>query len=146
MGDLCDGPFSAVTADFDGDGRPDVAYSCIRGAELAVLSNGGGRDNFAFTTLNTARGAWLATGDLTGDGVADIVGLTRERSIESTMTLVASDRAGGFEEHSRQTVAGHTTVPYLEDTDRDGGLDVITLAWHGRPPGRLTIWPSDCAR
>ncbi len=63
----------AVRDDFDGDGRADLMLSCL--VQSCVSLYHGTEAGFEFgVTLNVPDASYLATGDLDGDGLADIVG------------------------------------------------------------------------
>jgi uncharacterized protein (TIGR03437 family) len=69
------GPTSMVTADFNGDGKPDLA---VWSTPPEILPGAGGGSFQTAVPINAAGGAGLAyiglaTGDLNGDGKADLV-------------------------------------------------------------------------
>lgn len=74
----------AVTADFNRDGRPDVAVSGPSGGVELLLGLGEGRfSDFQISSVQAAE--WLASGDFNGDGVTDLAAAL----VEPTGTQIA---------------------------------------------------------
>ncbi len=75
---LGDGPTSILAADFNGDGRPDIASANNRSQDISVALNRGDRTfsvSQSFSVVDDDRTIALATmthGDFTGDGVVDL--------------------------------------------------------------------------
>ncbi|HUB09041.1 MAG TPA: VCBS repeat-containing protein [Myxococcales bacterium] len=89
---------SAVAADFDGDGRPDIA---VAARELYVLHNrgGGAFDGPTAYATELSVASWLAAGDFDGDGRIDLaVGnyLGAGPRLGPAIQLFLNDAEGGF--------------------------------------------------
>lgn len=118
-----------VTADFDGDGKIDVATSNIVNYELSVLLNTSvaGQINFAPRTVLTATDAlyYLATGDIDGDGKPDLVATSY---LGGTYTIFLNQSTPGNLSFSRQPVAAAGLTPnmvLLTDLNSDGRPDML---------------------
>ena len=71
-----DFPTSLITADFNGDGRADLASGSTPGSTLRVyLSNGDGTFTTPFVNPNDTRG--IGAGDFNADGKTDLVAVQR---------------------------------------------------------------------
>lgn len=113
-------PTAMVSADFDRDGRPDLAVANRIEHSVSILLNrtpmGSSTAHFApaFEILLDGAPVDLATGDLDGDGRPDLVVAHRD---ESSLTLLRNDSK--LAHFSKQTVrlSGHpafvTTVPQV---------------------------------
>ncbi len=142
------GPSSITTADFNGDGWPDLAVAHDRYIEFGnsmsvMLSNGAG--GFLNGQVYTLPGGTRAidSGDLTGDGAPDIVvGNETNRFV-----VMRNDGDGTFTQGA--TVPGYTagSIPelpciHLADVDLDGDLDVFfsNQDTGGIGSGGLALW------
>src|SRR5205807_1926162 len=73
---------SGAAADFNGDGRLDLAYSSFAFSGVSVLLGlGDGRTFVPPGTISNAIRATPLVADLTGDGVADLTVLNRKGEI-----------------------------------------------------------------
>jgi hypothetical protein len=122
-------PSGLITADFNGDGWPDVATSNSAGYSVSVLLNrgtgSGGLMNSVNYSLNYnhSSGVSLKPGDIDGDGDLDIVSIT---SSQNHLQILTNNGDGTFQDY-REEIAGHTPRDFiLADFDSDGDLDVAT--------------------
>ena len=124
-------PFGVVSADFDGDGKFDIATANNNGNSISVLRN----TSSAIGTISFASRPWdfgsgispynLALGDFNSDGKPDIV--TVNRIGETVSVLMNTGVVGNVDFTARKDYltllkAGVTNVA-SGDLDGDGYLD-----------------------
>ncbi|MFN3648141.1 MAG: FG-GAP repeat domain-containing protein [Armatimonadota bacterium] len=136
---------SAAVADFNGDGRPDVAAASED--EVAWYDRGGGKSFWARTLVHrrTERTGslatdWLLAHDLDGDGDLDLI---THSPVSGNLAWFENPGAGAAADDSGWTwrlidnlpgVRGHA----LEDLNRDGRPELIAnyegaIAWYPVP-------------
>ena len=140
--------YNLVTADFNGDGFPDVAYSGARssnltqpGFEVMLGSLHGAQGAPTFVPVAPAGcGAWtewIAAGDVTGDGKADIVA-TVVNSANSgcpnnQVAVLTGLGTGKFNAKPVYYSTGSTAQSYdvfLQDLNGDGKPDLVVSNWN----------------
>lgn len=129
--------YNLVTADFNGDGFPDVAYSGATdtatrtepGFEVMLGSSHGVLGTPIFVPVATSGGGvteWIATGDVNGDGKPDIVA-TIGNNTQYNQVAVLTGKGNGFNNPVYYST-GSTAQAYdvfLQDVNGDGKPDII---------------------
>lgn len=145
---------NVVSADFNGDGIPDAAYSSV------PLQTGSDRQSFA-VLLGSSHGAlgapsyvaagscnanqtnYIATGDVNGDGKADmvatLVGSTTAGCQLNTVAVLGGQGTGKFGKPAYYSTGASSTTQeeeiYLVDVNGDGHLDIVT----GNSDGTISV-------
>jgi hypothetical protein len=123
---LYDGPwFLAVAlADFNGDGKPDLA-ACRHYDDLVSVALGDGAGGFGALT-DFATGDYpsrVVTGDFNGDGTPD---LAVSEGLATSAGVLLGDGAGGFGPRADYAVVGAPWGITTGDFNSDGRLDLAT--------------------
>jgi hypothetical protein len=120
---------NAAVADFNGDGKPDLAISMPDAGEVQVLlGNGDGTFN-PMPAISAPAIFVVATGDFNGDGNADLV-LVNTGS--ETLTILLGNGDGTFTTGATVPAGGEPVAVAVGDFNGDGKLD---LAMPVVPPG-----------
>jgi len=118
------GAAGIAAADFDGDGRLDLAFSHDSpafGASI-VINDGTGRFGPASTLASgTNTLSPIATSDFDEDGSVDIV----RANSNGTLTLLLGDGAGGFSGASTLVLPGAPYAVLADDFSGDGHADLV---------------------
>ena len=116
-------PRGAATADFDGDGHADlVSIGDFTFGDLRV-SRGLGNGTFAAATTiaGTTQTQGLDAGDVTGDGVPDVVAMST-----SAVKILKGNGAGAFTLTGTYSLTlGGQVQPLIVDLDNDGDNDIV---------------------
>ncbi|MEI7732711.1 MAG: FG-GAP-like repeat-containing protein [Verrucomicrobiota bacterium] len=134
ISNICGGPMSVQLADFNNDGRLDVAVMGFYGRLVVLTNNGAGG-----FMISSAPGAGylvnsLAVADVNGDGALDLINAS---SYNSTLTLMTNDGLGGFTAASTPAV-GETTYVVAADVNGDGKADLINVGFYSSTVTILT--------
>jgi hypothetical protein len=128
-----------VTADFNGDGFPDIAQSLSGDANGKIGINLGSAHGVLGTTSQVTASTcannlveWVATGDVNGDGKADIVATMQDATFagcqNNTVAVLIGLGTGKFKTavyYPTGSTAQEGEV-YLVDVNGDGKLDIVT--------------------
>ncbi len=128
--------YNVVTTDFNGDGFPDLAYSGARSANLSQagfeVMLGSSPGVLGAPTFVSAINCgwptnWVATGDVNGDGKADIVATVNYNCGSSEVAVLIGLGTGKFKAPVYYPT-GSTANPvdvFLEDLNGDGKPDMV---------------------
>lgn len=131
------GPWGLASADFNGDGRADLAVANSDANVVSVFLNAG-----AGRLVPAAASPWPVGGpttdprgsspfdvtaaDVNGDGHVDLISADTRAH---TVTILLGDGVGGFARHPASPVRVGALFPRrvrAADLDRDGRLDLVT--------------------
>ena len=130
-----------VVADFDGDGRDDIAYSSYwepdANTVAVLLSRAHGRFTPRITRTAAPLG-YLITGDVNEDGRQDLVASSLNHG---QITVLLGDGTGRFAERAGPQILPSATVRAVARFDADAHADVLVLV-NDRMPS-LTVLRGD---
>ncbi len=132
-----DGPYTAVTGDYNNDGITDIVAGNFIDNTVTVLS-GDGDGTFTLSGTYNTNGTNLATlvnGDFNGDGVLDLVSAN---SVSDDLTVMIGQGGGVFTAGVSYATGGTVTRSVTtEDFNGDGILD---LAGSNRDSNNITVF------
>ncbi len=136
---------NVVTADFNGDGIPDAAYSSVPlnvGTDrqsFAVMLGGphgtlGAPSYIPAGSCSGQQTEWIATGDVNGDGKADVVATlvaNGNTGCQNNVVAVLTGLGTGKFAKAKYYATGASSSAqegeiYLVDVNGDGKLDIVT--------------------
>jgi len=135
---LGEGPDAIVTADFNGDGKPDLAVSEPCGGDLTcstyhgnvaiLLGKGDGNFQIAPSQAVDQYPGALAVGDFNGDGKPDLAVLTY---VGATVVILLGKGDGTFTAAPLSpTVGGNPNSIAVGDLNGDGKLDLVVSSYN----------------
>ncbi|GEM_PF-3397895 len=129
-------PNGLVSADFDGDGKNDLASANTGSGTISILRNTGvGNISFASKVdlQATARPKSLAAGDIDNDGKVDIVAIDEASDVVSVFRNVSTGAGDiSFAAKDGLATAGDPSSITLADIDTDGKLDILIANYNGK--------------
>jgi Bacterial Ig-like domain (group 3)/FG-GAP-like repeat len=137
-------PRAVTVADFNNDGKPDLAVLNVgqsptfQSSVSVLLGNGNGSFQPAITTnvVNSGAGQGavpsLAVGDFNGDHLTDVAVNTVGRSGNSAVEVMLGNGDGSFQPNHKLLSVGQGAVSVaVGDFDRNGALDLVTANSQG---------------
>jgi len=119
------GPIAIVAGDFNGDGRLDIGvadYNLSFGNTVAVLLGRGDGTFKNFVTYQTgAAPEGLATADVNGDGILDLV---TANEVDDTVSVLLGNGDGTFQGNLNYAVGGAPIAVAIADVNRDNKPDL----------------------
>jgi hypothetical protein len=132
-------PRAVTVADFNNDGKPDLAvvnlgqFSTFQSSLSVLLGNGDGSFQPAVTTdiLNSGLGLGnaqsVAVGDFNGDGLLDVALTTAGSSANPAVEVLLGNGDGSFQpNHLILSVGQNPLSVAVGDFDGNGALDLVT--------------------
>jgi hypothetical protein len=122
-------PFDLTFADFDGDGKPDLAATNAGSNTVSVFLNTSSIGTISFAAksdFSAGTYTWgIAAGDIDGDGKPDIVAVNRNSTSISVFTNISSTGIISFAAKVDYTTGATPYYVAISDLDADGKADVI---------------------
>jgi len=129
-------PTYLLTADFNGDGKADLAYMFFRGPVSIFIGHGNGTFSSALDVPSITDGRSLDVGDFNGDGKPDLViSYASLTSAPSHIAVLLGHGNGTFEEVDTPVSLPYPLYMAVGDFNGDGKLDIVALDGdEGAPP------------
>lgn len=128
-----DRPHSVVARDLNDDGRLDLVSALSGGDGAAVFLNTG--DGYApadvYSTGPDTFPKHVEVGDITGDGVSDLVTANQDSTSGEDVTVFPGVGDGTFESGVSYEACSRPHQTALGDMDGNGSLDVMVACWGG---------------
>ena len=115
---------NAVVADFNGDGKPDLAISLPDANQVQVLLGNGDGTFTPMPAISAEAVFVVATGDFNGDGKADLVAVNPGLN---TITILLGNGEGAFPREETIPISGGPQSIAVGDFNRDGKLDLAVV-------------------
>jgi hypothetical protein len=115
-------PNAIIKADFNGDGRADLATANVTGDSVSVLF-GNANGTFAAAALSSATGdgpVALASGHFNGDGKLDLV-----TANAAGFSVLLGNGNGTFAAPTTTAIDGQAVAAVVGDLNGDGKLDLV---------------------
>jgi hypothetical protein len=117
------GPGYGVAADFNGDGRPDVATGNFAGGSASVLVRLPGGGFASETPLGVTSASAVAAADFNGDGRADLA-VTSLTTPGAVTIFLRNPASNGFASEGSATTGSNPRDVVAADFDGDGRPDL----------------------
>ena len=120
-------PASIAVADFNLDGKPDMAVAHRLAGHVAIrLGDGLGGFTVAPNVPTDTQATDLAAGDFNNDGKTDLAGLNTDPDMDfDNIAILLGDGAGGFTAAPDASSNAEPRSLVVADINRDGKLDLV---------------------
>ncbi len=116
-------PISIVVADFNGDGKPDLAIADFNSGDVSILlGNGNGTFQTAVSYGAGTRPISIATGDFNGDGILDLA--IANNASSGTVSILLGQGNGTFKQGAAYPAGSSSRYVAVGDFNDDGNLDL----------------------
>ncbi len=125
-------PIGVITADFNGDGKPDLAIANSGDNTVSILLNNGDGTFTAQPTLVAGSVPYsLAAGDFDHDGNMDLVVTNFANGSASTVSVFLGTGGGNFQPPVTYAVGAGPISVVTGDFNKDGKLDLAVANQNG---------------
>jgi len=124
---LSEAPLAVVAGHFNRDTHPDVAASLPSGKLVILTNNGSGVLTALSQTAVGTQPVALASGDVDGDGFADLVSANRGDGMNEapSLTILLSSNPAYFQTDIRHVLPATPSALRIADIDGDGRPDIV---------------------
>jgi hypothetical protein len=144
-------PVDVEVADFNGDGKPDLAVanqicaltasSCGAGSVSVLLGKGDGTFQPHVDFAVGVTPASLATGDFSGNGKPGIAVANNGLGQGNSVSILTGKGDGTFNAHVDYTLPGPPTAVATGDFNHDGKIDVAVSTLSANPQAPIFLSP-----
>jgi hypothetical protein len=129
-------PWSVITADVNGDGKPDLITANLFGSSLTILTNNGsGTFGFNATVSAGDQTYSVAAGDINGDGKVDLI---CSEYNSAALTIVTNNGSGHFVFSATVPAGSGPTYVVAADMNGDGKIDLVSANYGSSTVSVLT--------
>ncbi len=115
-------PIDLVSADFDSDGKADIAVVDHFADRVQIWLRDGGGFRFAGSIGVGSRPTKIIAADVTSDGRIDLI---TANSNSGSITILENFGGGNFNTYATVGVGVHPGLPLVIDLDQDGRMDLV---------------------
>ncbi len=117
-------PQDVVTADFNGDGNPDLAVATANNTISILLGNGTGAFPTHVQYAVPGNPVSIITADFNGDGKADLATVDQ---FQSQVSIILGNGDGTFQGHKEYATGTKPVALAAGDFNGDGKLDLVVV-------------------